>query len=192
MIAFIDGDEDQKTAWEAVFLRHRDAYGVEPICRVLPIAPSAYHEHIARRRDPALLSARARQDAVLKPEVARVFAENSAVCGVRKVWRQMMREGFPIARCTVARLMREMGLAGVIRGKPVRTTISDKEAPARLITSTASSPRQRRTCCGYRTSPASRPGRGSSISPSSSIPMLGASLAGGPAGRPMQVSSLTP
>ena len=91
MIAFIDGDEDQKTAWEAVFLRHRDAYGVEPICRVLPIAPSAYHEHIARRRDPALLSARARQDAVLKPEVARVFAENSAVCGVRKVGRQIMR-----------------------------------------------------------------------------------------------------
>lgn len=132
MIAFIDGDEDQKTAWEAVFLRHRDAYGVEPICRVLPIAPSAYHEHIARRRDPALLSARARQDAVLKPEVARVFAENSAVCGVRKVGRQMMREGFPIARCTVARLMREMGLAGVIRGKPVRTTISDKEAPCPL------------------------------------------------------------
>ena len=68
----------------------------------------------------------------LKPEVARVFAENFAVYGVRKVWRQMMREGFPIARCTVARLMREMGLAGVIRGKPVRTTISDKAAPCPL------------------------------------------------------------
>ncbi|WP_435368588.1 IS3 family transposase [Sphingomonas faeni] len=115
MIAFIDD--------------HRDAYGVEPICRVLPIAPSTYHEHVAQRQDPARLSARARQDAALKREIARVFAENFAVYGVRKVWRQMMREGFVIARCTVERLMREMGLAGVIRGKPVRTTISDKAAP---------------------------------------------------------------
>jgi len=118
MIAFIDD--------------HRDAYGVEPICRVLPIAPSTYHERVAQRQDPTRLSARARQDAVLKPEVARVFAENFAVYGVRKVWRQMMREGFPVARCTVARLMREMGLAGAIRGKPVRTTVSDKAAPCPL------------------------------------------------------------
>ncbi|WP_416463717.1 IS3 family transposase [Sphingomonas sp. VDB2] len=118
MIAFIDD--------------HRDAYGVEPICRVLPIAPSTYHERVAQRQDPTRLSARARQDAALKPEVARVFAENFAVYGVRKVWRQMVREGFPVARCTVARLLREMGLAGVIRGKPVRTTISDKAAPCPL------------------------------------------------------------
>ena len=115
MIAFIDD--------------HRDAYGVEPICRVLPIAPSTYHKHVAQRQDSARLSARARQDVALKPEIARVFAENFAVYGVRKVWRQMMREGFAVARCTVERLMREMGLAGVIRGKPVRTTISDKTAP---------------------------------------------------------------
>ncbi|MBB4633980.1 transposase InsO family protein [Sphingosinicella soli] len=108
---------------------HRDAYGVEPICRVLPIAPSTYHERVAQRQDPTRLSARARQDAALKPEIARVFAENFAVYGVRKVWRQMMREGVSVARCTVARLMREMGLAGVIRGKPVRTTVSDKTAP---------------------------------------------------------------
>lgn len=108
---------------------HRDAYGVEPICRVLPIAPSTYHERVAQRQDPARLSARARQDAALKPESARVFAENFAVYGVRKVWRQMMRDGVSVARCTVARLMREMGLAGVIRGKPVRTTISNKTAP---------------------------------------------------------------
>jgi len=67
--------------------------------------------------------ARARQDVGLKPEIARVFAGNLAVYGVRKVWRQMMREGFPVARCTVTRLMREMGLAGVIRGKPMRTTV---------------------------------------------------------------------
>ncbi|MEJ7933999.1 IS3 family transposase [Sphingobium sp. AN558] len=118
MIAFIDD--------------HRDAYGVEPICRVLPIAPSTYHERVAQRQDPTRLSARARQDAALKPEIARVFAENFAVYGVRKVWRQMMREGVSVARCTVARLMREMGLAGVIRSKPVRTTISDKAAPCPL------------------------------------------------------------
>lgn len=74
---------------------------------ILPIAPSTYHEHIAQRRKPA----RARQDIALKPEIARVFAENFAVCCVRKVWRQTMRKAFPIARCTVARLMREMGLA---------------------------------------------------------------------------------
>ncbi len=95
----------------------------------LPIAPSTCHERAAQRQDPTRLSARARQDATLKPEIARVFAENFAVYGVRKVWRQMMREGVSVARCTVARLMREMGLARVIRGKPVRTTVSDKTAP---------------------------------------------------------------
>ncbi|SES22576.1 HTH-like domain-containing protein [Sphingobium sp. YR768] len=99
MIAFID--------------EHRDAYGVEPICRVLPIAPSTYHERLAKRRDPALQSARARKDEELKPEVLRVFAENFGVYGVRKVWRQMKREGFDVARCTVQRLMRDLGLQGV-------------------------------------------------------------------------------
>ena len=111
---------------------HRDVYGVEPICRVLSIAPSTYHERVAQRQDPTRLSARARQDVALKPEIARVLAENFAVYGVRKVWRQVMREGVSVARCTVARLMREMGLAGVIRGKPVRTTNSDKAAPGPL------------------------------------------------------------
>lgn len=118
MIAFIDD--------------HRDAHGVEPICRVLPIAPSTYFERVAQRRNPMRLSARAQRDRALKPEIARVFTENFAVYGVRKVWRQMMREGFPVARCTIERLMREMGLAGVIRGKPVRTTVSDKAAPCPL------------------------------------------------------------
>ena len=94
--------------------------------------PSTYHKHVAQRRDPLRLSARARRDVALKPEIARVFAENFAVYGVRKVWRQMNREGFAIARCTVERLMRDMGLAGVIRGKPVRTTISDKATPCPL------------------------------------------------------------
>jgi putative transposase len=118
MIAFIDD--------------HREAYGVEPICRVLPIAPSTYHECAARRRDPARLSARARRDGELKPEIVRVFAENFGVYGVRKVWRQMKREGFNVARCRVERLMRDLGLQGVIRGKPVRTTISDKATPCPL------------------------------------------------------------
>lgn len=118
MIAFIDD--------------HRQVYGVEPICKVLPIAPSTYHAHVAKQADPAKLSARARRDMELKPEIARVFAENFEVYGVRKVWRQMVRERFDVARCTVERLMRGMGLAGVIRGKPVRTTVQDKAAPCPL------------------------------------------------------------
>ncbi|SEK05282.1 Transposase InsO and inactivated derivatives [Sphingobium sp. AP50] len=111
---------------------HRAEYGVEPICRVLPIAPSTYHERVAQRRDPERLSDRVRRDQDLKPEVVRVFAENFGVYGVRKVWRQMNREGFAVARCTIARLMRDLGLQGVIRGKPVRTTISNKAAPCPL------------------------------------------------------------
>ena len=115
MIAFIDD--------------HRGAHGVEPICRVLPIAPSTYHAHVAKRRDPAKRSARARQDAALKIEVRRVFDQNFSVYGARKVWRQLKREGFDVARCTVSRLMRDMDLQGAIRGKPVKTTISNKAAP---------------------------------------------------------------
>jgi putative transposase len=102
---------------------HRGEYGVEPICRVLPIAPSTYHERVAQRRDPSRLSPRVQRDEAMKPEVRRVFDANFKVYGVRKVWRQMQREGFDIARCTVERLMRELGLQGVIRGKPVKTTI---------------------------------------------------------------------
>src|SRR6516162_1810792 len=93
----------------------RQAHGVEPICRVLPIAPSTYHAHTARRAD---LSKRARRDADLKVEIQRVFEENFRVYGVRKVWRQLRRGGFSVARCTVARLMRDMGLQAAIRGKP--------------------------------------------------------------------------
>jgi len=111
---------------------HRGDYGVEPICRVLPIAPSTYHERVAQRRDPSRLSPRAQRDEAMKPEVRRVFEANFKVYGVRKVWRQMQREGFDIARCTVERLMRDLGLQGVIRGKPVKTTISDKAAPCPL------------------------------------------------------------
>ena len=111
---------------------HRGSYGVEPICKVLPIAPSTYHAHAAQRLDPAKQSLRAQRDTALKPEILRVFAENFEVYGVRKVWRQLGREGFSVARCTVERLMQKMGLQGVTRGKPVRTTISDKAAPCPL------------------------------------------------------------
>jgi putative transposase len=99
---------------------------------VLPIAPSTYHDHLAKRADPSRLSARARRDAELRGEIARVFDDNFRVYGVRKVWRQMRREGFDVARCTVARLMKSMGIEGVIRGKPVKTTIPDKAAPCPL------------------------------------------------------------
>lgn len=110
----------------------RGTYGVEPICKVLPIAPSTYFDHVAKRADPEKLSFRAKRDAVLQPEIDRVFNENFRVYGVRKVWRQLRRERFDVARCTVARLMRVMGLEGVIRGKPIRTTFSDKAAPCPL------------------------------------------------------------
>ena len=108
---------------------HRDAYGVEPICRVLPIAPSTYFAHVTKRADPTKASGRARRDGELCPEIRRVIDENFAVYGVRKVWRQLGRENVTVARCTVARLMRQMGLQGAVRGKPVRTTISDRATP---------------------------------------------------------------
>ena len=118
MIAFIDD--------------HRAAHGVEPICKVLPIAPSTYRAHVSRRADPAKLSARARNDARLKVEVRRVFDENFGVYGVRKVWRQLKREGHDAPRCGVERLMRSMDLQGVVRGKPARATVSDKATPCPL------------------------------------------------------------
>jgi len=102
---------------------------VEPICKVLPIAPSTYRAHAAGRRDPSKLSSRAKRDAELCEKIRRVFAENFSVYGARKIWRQLQRDGENVARCTVERLMRSMGLQGVIRGKGVRTTVSDKAAP---------------------------------------------------------------
>ena len=111
MIAFVDD--------------HRAVHGVEPICRLLPIAPSTYHAHVAARRDPAKRSARRNRDDALCSEIARVHAENFSVYGVRKVWRQLRREGVAIARCTVERLMRAMGLRGAVRGRAVKTTVQN-------------------------------------------------------------------
>jgi putative transposase len=118
MIAFIDA--------------HRAAYGVEPICRVLPIAPSTYHAHVAKRADPGRLSARAQRDAALQADIRRVWEANFQVYGVRKVWRQLRREAIAAPRCQVARLMKQMVLAGAVRGKTVKTTHSDRSAPCPL------------------------------------------------------------
>ena len=118
MISFID--------------EHRGVFGVEPICRLLPIAPSTYYENAAKRLDVDRLSIRARSDIGLKIEIRRVFEQNFRVYGVRKVWRQLKREGFDVARCSVARLMRSMSLRGIIRGKPIRTTFSDKTTASPL------------------------------------------------------------
>jgi transposase InsO family protein len=108
---------------------HRDAYGVEPICAVLPIAPSTYHTHQARRRDPERRPARAKRDDDLRPKVQRVWDENFAVYGAEKVWRQLVREEVAVARCTVERLMREMGLRGATRGDGFKvTTVADEAA----------------------------------------------------------------
>lgn len=116
MISFID--------------EHRGVFGVEPICRLLPIAPSTYYENVAKRVDVDRLSIHARSDIGLKIEIRRVVEQNYRVYGVRKVWRQLKREGFDVARCIVARLMRSTSLQGIIRGKPIRTTFPDKTAPS--------------------------------------------------------------
>jgi len=122
MVAFIDD--------------YREEYGIEPICRVLPIAPSTYYEQKARRVDASRLPPRLARDAELREEVERVWKENRSVYGARKVWLQLKREGFDVARCTVERLMGAMGLRGVVRGRAFRrTTIVDEAAqrPADLV-----------------------------------------------------------
>jgi putative transposase len=112
MIAFIDA--------------HRGDYGVEPICRLLPIAPSTYYEHKARERDPARCPARVKRDAQVSPEIVRVHRENREVYGVRKVWKQLHREDIDVARCTVERLMKQLGLRGTTRGDhKCKTTLPD-------------------------------------------------------------------
>lgn len=112
--------------------KHRDTHGVEPICKVLQIAPSGYRRHAAHQRNPDLRCARAKTDDILKPEVQRVWRSNMQVYGADKVWHQLNREGVAVARCTVERLMRLSGLRGVPRGKVVRTTIGDRAVPCPL------------------------------------------------------------
>jgi len=102
---------------------YKDRFGVEPICAVLPIAPSTYYAHKVKHRDPERRSARAKRDEALTPEIRRVWEENFRVYGVRKVWRQLNRDGIEVPRCTVERLMRDLSLRGVVRGRRVKTTV---------------------------------------------------------------------
>lgn len=106
----------------------RSCYGVESICRVLPIAPSTYYDHKQKESNPKIRSDRAKMDEVLKLEIFRVWDTNFRVYGVRKIWHQLKREGFLIARCTVVRLMRSLNIQGVRRGKAFKTTIPDELA----------------------------------------------------------------
>lgn len=101
---------------------HRSHYGVEPMCRVLQIAPSTFYEQQAIARDPSLVSDRAKRDEELRRELLRVWQENRSLYGARKLWHAMKREKISIARCTVERLMRDIGIEGVRRGKKVKTT----------------------------------------------------------------------
>jgi transposase InsO family protein len=122
MIAFIDD--------------HREQFGVEPICAVLPIAPSTYFRHKAEQRDPTRRSARAQRDDVLRAIIRRIYADHRSVYGVRKVWKQMGREGLREARCRVRRLMRDMGLVGAVRGRAWTTTThasADPDRPVDLV-----------------------------------------------------------
>lgn len=116
---------------------HRERFGVEPICRALQFAPSTYWS--AKRRAP---SARSRRDELLKAEIARVHAENFGVYGAPKVWAQLNREGHRVARCTVERLMRDLGICGAVRGRPKRTTVADPvcERPRDLVERRFSAP----------------------------------------------------
>lgn len=105
-------------------------HGVGPVCRELDIAPSTYYWHQQRRQQPEQCSQREKRDAQISQEIKRVYEANYSVYGARKVWRQLLREGFSVARCTVERLMKMMGRRGVLRGKVIRTTISHKTAAA--------------------------------------------------------------
>ena len=108
---------------------NRGDFGVEPICRVLPIAPSTWYAHAAIKDDPCLASSRAKQDILDKKEIMRVFEESKRRYGTRKIWHTLRREGSDIAKCTVERLMKEMGIQGVVRGKKVKTTNPDALQP---------------------------------------------------------------
>ena len=109
--------------------KHRGAFGVEPICRALPIAPSTYHRRAIEAREPDRASTRSKTDAVLRVEIARLWQENRGLYGARKIWHALRREGFDVARCTVERLMKAMGIKGVVRGRRIVTTNPDAARP---------------------------------------------------------------
>jgi transposase InsO family protein len=165
MVAFID--------------QHKDEYGVEPMCSVLPIAPSTYYEHARRRREPKRMPARHQRDGELQSEIRRVYEDNQLVYGAKKVWRQLWREDVRVARCTVARFMAKMGLRGAVRGRAFKvTTVANDPQPRPLtalgVASKPSAPISSRS----RTSPTSRPGAASSTSRSLSMSSRAISLAG--------------
>lgn len=114
---------------------NRNDHGVEPICQQLPMAPSTYYNHKARAANPERLPKRVKRDWRLETEIRRVYEDNFRVYGARKVWRQMTLEGIEVARCTVERLMKRLGLQGVRRGAKRRTTISDatQQRPLDLV-----------------------------------------------------------
>lgn len=113
--------------------QHKDQYGVEPICSVLPIAPSTYYEHVRRRQQPERMPARHQRDGELQSEIRRVYEDNQLVYGAKKVWRQLQREDVRVARCTVARLMAKMGLRGAVRGRAFKvTTVANDALPRPL------------------------------------------------------------
>ena len=111
---------------------HHNDFGVEPMCEVLRIAPSTWYARAAKKADPDKRSKRAKADAAMSLKIRQAYEDNFGVYGVRKIWHTLKREGVDVARCTVARLMKAMGLQGVIRGKPVRTTIQNKKQPCPL------------------------------------------------------------
>jgi transposase InsO family protein len=113
--------------------QHRGEYGVEPICAELPIAPSTYYELKARERDPSRLPQRAQRDALLRPQVRRVWDTNESVYGAKKVWKQLNREKIRVARCTVERLMADMGLEGAVRGRAFRITTKGDDSASRPL-----------------------------------------------------------
>lgn len=108
---------------------NRGVYGVEPICKVLPISPSTYYAQVAREVDPDKRPAREKRDAWLRVQILSLWEENYHVYGARKVWRQLQRDTVEVARCTVERLMQQMGICGVVRGKPAKTTVRDPALP---------------------------------------------------------------
>ena len=174
-------------AMSAYIDAHRDHHGVEPICRTLGVAPSTYYA--AKTRRP---SARAIRAQALKPEITRVYQSNYRVYGRHKIRRQMNREGVRIGRDQVARLMGELGIAGVVRGKVKRTTVSDPRAERAPDLVERRFVAERPTSCGSPTSPMPPPGRTPSMSPSSSMSSRGASSDGAPTPRCARILCSTP